>query len=147
MVRLDVKSAADRIRTEVTGKPDIPAEARHALAFAKEVCAELGIDPDPVNMQAVAAALQRAGIEPHFAEEYPKMLTDDKGKPVRRGEGGPIVVFNDAAEEAAYKKLEPVLDAPKVVSTAPSLPPEDPPKYEPPPKALADSDDMPRKRK
>lgn len=103
MVKLDAKSAADRIRMEVLGRPDISAEARHTLAFVSAVCEELGLESDPPNMQAVAAALQKADIHPHFVEEYPKMLTDDKGKPVRHGEDGPIVVFNDAAEEKNYK--------------------------------------------
>lgn len=142
MIELDAKSAADRIRADVVGKPDIPADARHALAFAKDVCAELGLDPDPPSMMAVTQALERAGIKPHVAQEYPKMLTEN-GKPVYR-EDGTIVVFFSAEDEKNWKPSDP-----KVVSAAPVLPPEDPPKYEAPPKALLDSDDdyHPKKKK
>lgn len=143
MIELDAKSAADRIRADVVGKPDIPADARHALAFAKDVCAELGLDPDPPAMMAVTQALERAGIKPHVAQEYPKMLTEN-GKPVK-DEHGNNVVFNSAEEEKAWKPAV----APTTVSAAPALPPEDPPKHEAPPKALLDSDDdyYPKKKK
>lgn len=128
MIELDAKSAADRIRADVVGKPDIPADARHALAFAKDVCAELGLDPDPPAMMAVTQALERTGIKPHIAQEYPKMLTEN-GKPVK-DEHGNNVVFNSAEEEKDYKTGNPsmpkALEYPKPLKDAGGQPVRDP---------------------
>lgn len=143
MVKLDAKSAADRIRADVVGirSVSLTAEARHVLAFAKDVCAELGLEPDPHSIMAVGQALERAGIQPHVAEEYPKMLTEN-GKPVL-DEHGNCVVFNSAEEEASYSKL--VDPAPP---NTPDLPPPDAPKFDPLPEPLKASDEeAPKKRK
>lgn len=103
-LELDPKAAAEVIRNEVLSRPDVPAEMRHISEFAKKVCDQLGIEPDATNVMAVVKALQKAGIKPHQAVEYPKMLTDDKGKPVLNEYSVPVV-FNDAAEEAAYQPI------------------------------------------
>lgn len=116
MIKLDAKSAAERIRADVVGirSVSLTAEARHILAFAKDVCAELGLEPDPHSIMAVGQALERAGIQPHVAEEYPKMLTEN-GKPVL-DEHGNCVVFNSAEEEKNWKPGEkPVEGLPKAL--------------------------------
>lgn len=103
-LELDPPAAAAVIRDEILKRPDVPAEMRHISEFSKKVCEQLGIEPDAINIMAVAKALQKAGIKPHQAVEYPKMLTDDKGKPVCNEFGVPVV-FNDAEEEAGYKPV------------------------------------------
>lgn len=104
---LDAKAAAEEIRGRIFSRQGVTAEARHALAFAKQVCDELGLDPDAPNVQAVAAALQEAGIKEHNVQEYPKMLLVD-GKPVYPFPDAPAVVFNSAEDERRYHAQEEI---------------------------------------
>lgn len=117
-LQLDPKAAAERIRMKILSRPEISAEMRHISDFAKKVCEHLGIELDGANVIAVIKALQEERIKPHQAVEYPKMLTDDKGKPVLNEHDVPIV-FNDAEEEANYTGPRNPVEAEK---------PADPPK-------------------
>lgn len=94
---LDPKAAAAVIRAQVIDRPNVPPEARHMHVFVIAVCAELGIEPDPINFMTVTSALHDADIKPHQALEYPKMYVVDN-KPVKY-DNGQYVVFNDADDE------------------------------------------------
>ena len=110
-LELDPKAAAELIRVDVMSRPGVSAETRHVSDFAKKVCEQLGIEADANNVVVVVKALQKAGVKPHMAQEYPKMLTDAKGKPVY-DEHGVLVVFNDANDEAAYNAALQPIEAP-----------------------------------
>lgn len=73
-MKLDAKSAAEKIHLAVASALAPSAEDRHTAAFVSEVCSALGIEDSPEHHNVVLAELVKAGIEPHNAAEWPKWV-------------------------------------------------------------------------
>lgn len=112
MVTLDAKAAAEQIHkaVNIALANDHPSpEERHSLAFVTEVCNHLGLEPTPHNCTLVAGELVKAGIAPHLAQEYPKVIgqrkkVNGKGEPILDEHGRVVmedVVVNSEDEEKA----------------------------------------------
>ena len=109
--KLDAAQAAERIRTDVVGRPSVmdPSE-QHRLKFCTEVCQNLGIEATPFNLAVVMDALHDADIEDGAPLEYPKYVvvgkdTNDKDVAVIvQNEDEEHEALNPQAAESAPKK-------------------------------------------
>jgi hypothetical protein len=116
--RLDPKAAADRIRGAFHERPALHPDARHAHAFAKEVCGHLDVEPTADNIAQVNRLLHETNIAPHVVEGYPKMATraatqsDVDGKRVRFV-GELIPVLDEAGNPVVHESAESEKDASK----------------------------------
>lgn len=99
---MDPQAAANRIRDKVDLdiSSKISADDQHKLRFVEHVCRYLGIKPDVPAMLHVQKVLEREGLM-QLPPQYPKMLTNDEGKPIY-DDAGNAIVFESEADEAAH---------------------------------------------
>lgn len=88
----------DRVDLDISSK--VNAEDQHKLRFVEHVCRHLGMHPTLPAMLHVQKVLEKEGLM-QLPPQYPKMLTNDEGKPIYNEAGEPIV-FETEADEAAH---------------------------------------------
>lgn len=115
METLDPKAAAAAIKSEWDKNPPAPEPGeRHSLAFLEEVCKELGVEVNAINVSHAARLMAQANVEQHHPDEYPKAVNIDGPNrtvipakwPVGHAKAGTEVVLHDADEEAEWSAIE-----------------------------------------
>lgn len=99
---MDPEAAANKIRDRVDRDivSKVAPDDQHRLAFIEQVCRHLGMEPRLPAIMHVREVLEREGVM-QLPPQYPKMLTNDEGKPIYDESGNPIV-FETEADETAY---------------------------------------------
>ena len=101
---MDPLAAANRIRghVDLDVASKVSPEDQHKLRFVEGVCRHLGVQPTLPAMMHVRDVLEKDGLM-QVPPQYPKMLTNDEGKPITDDSGEPIV-FATEADEAGYRR-------------------------------------------
>lgn len=101
MDKIGPKEAADTIRKDFLNEHADP-RFLHGIAFAGDVCGELGVEKSPKNIAKVMRLLDNAGIEGHARHDYPSWVTNSRGE---------RAVVADADHEQAFMDRPEPLDA------------------------------------
>lgn len=92
MDKIGPKEAADTIRADFQNEHADP-RFLHQVRFAKDVLTELGQDQSVENVAKAMRLLDKAGIEGHAYNDYPKWVQNERGE---------RAVVNDEEHEAAF---------------------------------------------
>lgn len=92
MDKIGPKEAGDTIRADFQNEPADP-RFLHQVRFAKDVLTELGKDQSVENVAKAMRLLDRAGIEGHAYNDYPKWVQNERGE---------RAVVNDEEHEEAF---------------------------------------------
>lgn len=92
MDKIGPKEAADTIRADFQNEHADP-RFLHQVRFAKDVLTELGKDQSVENVAKAMRLLDKAGIEGHAYNDYPKWVQNERGE---------RAVVNDEEHEEAF---------------------------------------------
>ena len=92
MDKIGPKEAADTIRADFNNEHADPRFLHH-VKFAGDVCQELGVEKSPENIAKTMRLLDKAGIEGHAYNDYPKWVQNERGE---------RAVVNDEEHEEAF---------------------------------------------
>lgn len=92
MDKIGPKEAADTIRRDFQNEHADP-RFLHQVRFAKDVLTELGKDQSVENVAKAMRLLDKAGIEGHAYNDYPKWVQNERGE---------RAVVNDEEHEEAF---------------------------------------------
>src|ERR1700754_4852398 len=101
MDKIGPKEAADTIRKDFLNEHADP-RFLHGIAFAGDVCGELGVEKSPKNVAKVMRLLDKAGIEGHAYNDFPKWVQNKRGERA--------VVDNEDEETAFMNRPEQIVD-------------------------------------
>lgn len=102
MDKIGPKEAADTIRADYQ-REHVDPHFQHQVRFAGDVLAELGEEKSPENIAKAMRLLDKAGIEGHAYNDYPKWVQNERGERA--------VVNDEEHEEAFMARPAPADDA------------------------------------